>query len=564
MIKSVAIIFILIMPFSMKSQDTTATLGSVTACPPATTMVPLDVTNFIDVGAISLEIGYDTNYLDFISLENVYAPLQGGLLYNTVENKVTVTWSSLSPINLANGKLFDLQFDYLTDSSQLHFDYIEVANSQLQILNVDTIPGGIFHQITITTQPDSIQAYPGSNVNFLVIASGSFDYQWQEDSGNGWTNLVNNSTYSGTNTNLLTINAVPLTFNGNIYRCIITSDDCQNVSDIALLEVAEAFPEATIGTENSCPNEEILVPLTVFDFNDVKEFAFNISFDENVLEFIDLQNVNGFLQNGNLNTTPLTDPNGISVTWDNPSAVNFGETKLFDLRFDFDEDTTALDFIDGTEVINTFGNPVDIDLVNGKVIQYAVPEVTSNPVNDSVETGQDASFSIEALSANAYQWQVSTNNSITWEDLTNDPPYSNVNTTTLLITDVPLSFDGNLYRCRVTGGECTVNSGFARLIVDTATGLNEAIIKKDIFSIYPIPASELLTICNNSVVGMNALISLIDLSGKLLDQEVVYLDSGNNDLDMGNYPDGFYLLTIKIIDNKYNAHIFREKLILRD
>lgn len=562
MIKSVAIIFILIIPFSMKSQDTTATLGNISACPPSTVMVPLDVENFIDVGAISLEIGYDTNHLDFTSLENIYAPLQGGLLYNTVGSVVTVTWSSLAPINLASGKLFDLNFDYLSDSSGLHFEYIEIANSQLQILNVDTTAGGVYHQITISTQPDSIQAYPGSNVNFLVIAGGNNDYQWQENTGSGWTDLTNGGGYSGVNTNLLTISSVPLSYNGNTYRCLIEDGDCQNISDIALLEVAEAFPEATIGTTTSCPEEEISEPVLVNDFNDIIEFTFNIEFEEDVLEFIDLQNINTLLSNGNLNTVTTSNPNGISITWDNSSPVNFGETLLFDLHFDFNEGNTMLTFGAGSEAINSFGNPIDINLVDGEVEQLPVPEITMSPVNDSVEAGQSASFSIEALNAVEYQWQVSTNNSISWDDLVNDPPYSGVTTQNLNISNTPLSFDGHLYRCYAFSEECNSRSGFARLIVDTATGIVEATDSKDIIKVYPLPSSGDLSIEILEGTGYLANLLISDLSGRLLYNGERYLNTGTNDLDMNAYPDGFYLLTIKKINSTYNAEVFRQKILL--
>lgn len=546
----------------MRSQDTTATLGTVTACPPDEVWVPLDVTSFTDVGAISLEIGYDTNNLDFISLENIYAPLQGGLIYNTVGDEVTVSWSSLSPINLASGKLFDLRFDYLADSSQLTFNYIEVANSQLQILNVETTPGGIYHQITITTHPDSTQAYPGSNVNFLAIATGTNNYQWQEDTGSGWSDLVNGSTYSGVNTTLLTINSVPLSFNGNLYRCQVTSGDCQNMSEIALLEVAEAFPEATIGTLNSCPNEDILDPFLVHDFNDITEFTFNIAFDEEVLEFIGLENVISPLQNGNLNTSLISSPNGISVTWSNPSPVNFGDVKLFDLSFDYDSDTTGLEFVAGTEVINSFGNPVDIDLFDGAVIQHIVPVIVTNPVNDSVEAGQDASFNIESLNGISYQWQVSTNNSISWDDLSNDPPYSNVNTVTLNISDVPLSFDGNLYRCRVIGEECNARSGFARLVVDTATGLKEVYSLEDKLTVYPLPARDRLFIENRAGKDFIAMIALTDASGKVIYNVETRIYTGKNDLDISRYPGGFYLLTVIETDKKHNAPLIRKKVVV--
>ena len=59
------------------SQTVTATIGSVTASPGEEVLVPVDVTDFLDVGAITFFIGYDENVLTFVGLENINSEVAG-------------------------------------------------------------------------------------------------------------------------------------------------------------------------------------------------------------------------------------------------------------------------------------------------------------------------------------------------------------------------------------------------------------------------------------------------------------------------------------------------------
>ncbi|HRD56796.1 MAG TPA: M12 family metallo-peptidase [Ferruginibacter sp.] len=48
-------------------------------------------------------------------------------------------------------------------------------------------------------------------------------YQWQVDSGSGYTNIADNTIYSGTNTATLSLNNAPTNWYGYQYRCIVTT-----------------------------------------------------------------------------------------------------------------------------------------------------------------------------------------------------------------------------------------------------------------------------------------------------------------------------------------------------
>lgn len=74
--------------------------------------------------------------------------------------------------------------------------------------------------------------------------------------------------------------------------------------------------------------------------------------------------------------------------------------------------------------------------------------ITSQPLDQSVADGVNASFSVIATNAATYQWQE--NQSGSWNDLSDVSPYSGVATSTLLISPATNAMTGYQYRCIIT------------------------------------------------------------------------------------------------------------------
>ena len=74
-------------------------------------------------------------------------------------------------------------------------------------------------------------------------------YQWQHNTGSGFVNISDNSTFSGTQTLSITINNTPLAFNGTLFRCVVNGN---YYSSIFRLDVSTAQPPSiTISTPNT-------------------------------------------------------------------------------------------------------------------------------------------------------------------------------------------------------------------------------------------------------------------------------------------------------------------------
>jgi hypothetical protein len=72
-------------------------------------------------------------------------------------------------------------------------------------------------------QPTNKIVGAANNTTFSVTASNSPLYQWQENTGSGWTNLTNSGVYSNVTTNVLTLTGVTNAMNNYQYRCEVTS-----------------------------------------------------------------------------------------------------------------------------------------------------------------------------------------------------------------------------------------------------------------------------------------------------------------------------------------------------
>jgi hypothetical protein len=530
----------------MKSQTTaTATIENALSCSGDTALVAVDVTDFIDVAAMTLYIGYDTNAAEFLSLQNVHPAVTGFLTTNATDGQIGIAYSNINPFSITSGKLFDLKIVFSGDSTALTFNPgTEIANSNLEVIPLLTFAGSISNGLVITSQPDSVQAYPDNDVIFTVGVSGSMTFQWQENTGSGWVSLQNNSTYNGVDNDTLTISDVPISYNGYLYRCALTSGNCSDTSEAGLLEVALAYPTATLGTVVSCPESIVFEPLFGGDILDMIEFTFNISFDTSNLEFQGLENIHPLLENDPVSVTPIASPPGISIQWTGSEPVSIGSGKFFDLTFIYTSQDNLLVFAEGTEVINSLFNPINITLTNGHINQQVLPQITQHPQYIAVTEGDDAQFNVIALGTSSYQWQVSLDGGNNWTSLTNTIPYYNTNTQELTIDPVSLDMDDNLYACVVGNEFCSITSNDAKLDVDSLTGVTEITAMNSGLTIHPNPFAGHIELSN---IGSpeELTINIYSASGQLVySSEPKGSSKGPVRIDLPDLKAGLYLLSV--------------------
>ena len=219
------------------------TIESVDACPDEYVLVPINVTSFYDIGALTLFVGYDTTVLTFVGHLNENPETQG--IYSNAmispTSQVGISWSSLNPANISDGKLVDLKFYYIDSTCSLTFnDGCELVNSELQVINYTTNNGSASPAYPIISQnPENSIVDEGDDAIFSIYASEVDSYQWQLSLDNGlvWTDLQNDVNYSGVNSSNLTVKQVLNQMDGNQYRVFLCNEYCCTYSAKAELSV---------------------------------------------------------------------------------------------------------------------------------------------------------------------------------------------------------------------------------------------------------------------------------------------------------------------------------------
>ena len=124
--------------------------------------------------------------------------------------------------------------------TQGQIDDIGIWNRALtdcEILNLYNSQLSSVSGITISLSPQS--ATVGSVVT-LSSSSTPQSLQWQTNGVNlGWQNVPSNATYSGGNTNTLTVNNVQLSNHNQPFRLIANAGNCSDTSNVATIQIAD-------------------------------------------------------------------------------------------------------------------------------------------------------------------------------------------------------------------------------------------------------------------------------------------------------------------------------------
>ena len=99
------------------------------------------------------------------------------------------------------------------------------------LISINTFAATTCPTPTIPMNPFPVSVCTGHGTIFSIMANGTgLTYQWQVDSGTGFTDLSNSPPYGAVTSNLLNISflTAEMAANMNLYRCVVT-DSCSQV-----------------------------------------------------------------------------------------------------------------------------------------------------------------------------------------------------------------------------------------------------------------------------------------------------------------------------------------------
>ncbi len=400
------------------------------------------------------------------------------------------------------------------------------ATSNNALLNVDAAA-------VITSQPAASSICANSTTFFSVTATGSsVTYQWQVSTNGGasFTNLSNIAPYAAVTTSTLTISAAPATLNAYQYRCVIGSGVCASVTSAAAVLTVNAPPAVVTPPANTAICAGNAVSFSVgasgavsyqwqlstdggLSFNNISgavaaTYGFTATLAQHNYQYRCIvsgtctpsaTSAAATLSVGSslfINTQPSA---SVTCAGGNASyTISVSGSVTYQWQESTDGGTTYSNISNGgiysnanTASLILTGVPASANnnlyrcTVSGScptinsnsalLTVNTLPSITTQPaVNSIICAGQNTSFTVAASGTGiGYQWQLSTDGGLTFNNISNGGVYSNADTATLNITGAPAAMNNYKYRCVATG-TCapSVNSNTATLAVNTPVTVN--------------------------------------------------------------------------------------------
>ena len=273
--RTILFIFLFIPALLSAINAPVTTAGSSGVCPGVAFPVPITVTGFTQITAMTLRLDYDPTLMTYTGFANVNSSL-AGVSINMVPvspnlNKVLVAWTSVIPLTLASGiKMFDFNFTLVSGSPVFAFNNTDGGGSQCEYADVNGVPmndlpsSSYYINATITnlTLPQagpisgstvvctnqtgviySIPAIPGATSYSWTVPAGAaiisggttntitVNYSASATSGNITASGINNCGPGPSSSIFVTLNQLP----GAAGSVTGTSSVCAGVSDVAYM-----------------------------------------------------------------------------------------------------------------------------------------------------------------------------------------------------------------------------------------------------------------------------------------------------------------------------------------
>ncbi len=227
--RTILFIFLFIPALLSAINAPVTTAGSSGVCPGLPFSVPITVTGFTQITAMTLRLDYDPTLMTYTGFANINSSL-AGVSINMVPvspnlNKVLVAWSSVIPLTLASGsKMFDFNFTLISGSPVFTFNNTDGGGSQCEYadangLPMNDIPSSSYYFNAAITNLTLPQPGPISGSTVVCTSQTGVIYSIPAIPGAtsyAWTVPAGAAIISGGTTNTITVNYSASAVSGNI------------------------------------------------------------------------------------------------------------------------------------------------------------------------------------------------------------------------------------------------------------------------------------------------------------------------------------------------------------
>jgi hypothetical protein len=318
---------------------------------------------------------------------------------------------------------------------------------------------------TILTQPLPQTVCAGAGTSFTTAGGGTnLQYQWQVNTGTGFVNVTNGPAYSGATSAVLTIAATTVTMDGYQYRCLISNTVC----------TSPATTNAVALTVNSLPSITTQPQSQTICIGSAAQFIV-AGLGSGVQYQWQVNTGSGFVNLVN------------NTTYTGATSTNLNIANA----------TTAMSGYQYRCVVSGSCTPA-VNSASATLTVHAPASINTSPSSVEICAGSNVVFMASGSSTTAvrYQWQLSVNAGTSWSDITGA---TNDN---LSLTAVPISMNGNRYRCVVSNSTCTTPVASAAALLTVRATPTISLSASPLSSLLPGQSTSVLITGSGSTGGV--------------------------------------------------------------
>ncbi len=432
------------------------------------------------------KITYKTDFLKPISLSLEYVTTANAANLLNSDSNFTVNCSqnnTITVINPTNQLLIDTNYDGTYETGVTKFSSFEIRFRVNSTAPLAAGTGDFSFRINNTTSfsitHENLLEFNANNATFSLIATcvpkdldldGTPDQNDLDADNDGIPNFIENlGNFYATNINSLFVdldkNGLSDFFEQNVVNLDFDGDGIQNYLDL------------------DSDNDGIY---------DLVESGSN-AIDANLDGIID-GNAASFGTNGLSSSLQNTANSGVvNYLLTISNAANIPNFMNSDSDADGCSDVLEAGFLDPNSdkflgnVVPPSTNPNGLvtsgagytALINNNYTIAAPMTITTQPANATSCELDGTTFTINTI-VDGFQWQVSTDNGLTFNNITNNSIYSGANLQTLTLSNIPLTYNNYLYRVILSksGNSCGLTSANAVLTVNAKPILTVITIKQ--------------------------------------------------------------------------------------
>lgn len=358
----------------------------------------------------------------------------------------------------------------------------------------------------INTQPTDESICEDGDTSFTVVASNVDTYQWQYFNGSSWENLTDSGIYSGSNSDQLNITNAQNSHNGNQYRVIVSNSShvCDPATSNAVsltvnptptisvtgsptcnlfltsyslqVEVSSGTVTSTAGTVNNTsgnnwsitnvPTETDII-LTVTDASGCVE-TLPVTAPDCSCPTVNAPNSGG--NKAYCSGNPVAEINATvgaaqTVDWYNAAS---GGSLLVAGSLTYTPSGPGTYYAEARSTITGCLSATRTAIT----VTEDTPSTATIGPDQTAWVKDDAVFTVSTANADTYQWQLSTDGGVIFNNIMDGAEYIGTQTTTLSVQNVEVNKNGFQYRVLVSksGNSCApVTSSSALLTVKVKT-----------------------------------------------------------------------------------------------